>query len=193
LTRPVPPVGGSDGFGDIRTEQEVDEATGADETDEDEASEPEPEPEPEVPAEPPVIASARQLDPPPTGDQNEHPEAVDRALDGDPNTFWYSRTYASPTYGMKPGIGYSVTLAQPAMVSEVVLYTNSTGGMVEVRATNPDTPTEGEVLASGPMGNETVLTFDEPVLAEHVVLWFPALPQVANGQNRIELTEIVVR
>jgi hypothetical protein len=48
------------------------------------------------------------------------------------------------------------------------------------------------VLASGPMSNETVFTFAEPVPAEHVVLWFTELPQIADGRNRIELTMIEV-
>ncbi len=51
---------------------------------------------------------------------------------------------------MKSGIGYAVTLAQPATVSKVTLITSSTGGNVEVRATSPSTPTDGPVLASGP-------------------------------------------
>ncbi len=47
----------------------------------------------DVPSAAPVIASAQQIDPPPDGDNNEHPELVGRAIDGDPNTMWVSRTY----------------------------------------------------------------------------------------------------
>ncbi|WP_225752582.1 hypothetical protein [Actinotalea sp. Marseille-Q4924] len=141
---------------------------------------------------PPQIASAQQLDPPPTGDNNEHPEAVPLAHDGDPSTFWYTRWYASPDYGMKPGVGYAVTLAQPTAVASVTLQTSVNGGVVEVRATDPSTPTEGPVLASGPLGPETVLTFPEPVEAAHIVLWFPQLPQDSDGRNRVVLNEVVL-
>src|SRR5690606_5033970 len=89
----------------------------------------EPEVTDEEPTAAPVIASAVQLDP--EGDGDEHPEAVDRAIDGDPSTFWFTRTYVSPTYGMKSGIGFAVTLAEPAQVSQVELSLNSTGGLVE--------------------------------------------------------------
>jgi hypothetical protein len=30
------------------------------------------------------------------------------------------------------------------------------------------------------------------VMAEHIVLWFPELPQLPDGRNRIELTRIAV-
>ena len=131
------------------------------------------------------------LDPPPGGDDNEHPEAVHLAIDGDPATFWFSRSYASPTYGMKPGIGYAVTLAEPAAVSTVTLRVNGSGGVVEVRLVDPAAPADGEPLASGPLSPETVLTFP-PTVGQHVVLWFPALPQTPDGSNRIELYEVAV-
>lgn len=193
LTAPAPPIGGTDGFGDVRSQEteEVTEDPAAGEGEETGTPEAEEPADPETPSAPPVIASAQQLDPPPQGDNNEHPEAVDRALDGDPGTFWFSRTYASPTYGMKPGIGYAVTLAEPAVVSSVTLSTTSVGGHVQIRAVDPATPTEGEPLAEGPMQNQTTFTF-EPVEAQHVVLWFTALPQNAGGLNRIELTELTV-
>ncbi|MCL3860746.1 murein biosynthesis integral membrane protein MurJ [Actinotalea sp. K2] len=188
LTRPVPPIGGGERVGGPTVTEEpaeTDEGTpDAEET---------PEEEPAVPEEPsgapPVIASGQQLDP--EGDQNEHPEAVDRALDGDPTTFWFTRTYVSPTYGMKSGVGYAVTLAEVATVTSVSLQFTTTGGNVEVRATDPATPNEGEVLAAGPMGPDTVFTFD-PVDTQHIVLWFTELPQTADGRNRVELTQVSV-
>ncbi|NTW40767.1 MAG: hypothetical protein HGA44_12940 [Cellulomonadaceae bacterium] len=140
----------------------------------------------------PVIASAQMIDPPPDGDNNEHPEAVPLALDGDPATAWYSRTYASPTFGMKAGIGYAVTLQAPATVTTVTLTVNGTGGMVEVRATDPATPTAGDVLASGALSSQTVLTLSAPTQTQTIVLWFTALPQTADGANRLELAEVAV-
>ena len=197
LTRPAPPIGGADGFGiaenqgDQQDPAVEDPAAGGDDAAEDPATEP-----PATDAPPagtlPAIASAQMVDPLPGGDNNEHPEAVPLAIDGDPATYWYTRTYKSPTYGMKPGVGYAVTLAAPATVTTVTLNVNGTGGMVEVRSTDPSTPTQGDVLASGPMGPETVLTLSTPTQAQHIVLWFTALPQTADGSNRVELTEVTV-
>jgi hypothetical protein len=140
-----------------------------------------------------VIASAAQLDPPPEGDENEHPEAVPRAIDGDPTTTWFTRTYNAPDFaGLKSGVGYAVTLAEPATVTTVTLQVLGTGGRVEVRATDPTTPTEGAVLAEGTLGPDTVLTLTEPTEAQHIVLWFTELPQADDGANRLELAEVTL-
>jgi murein biosynthesis integral membrane protein MurJ len=195
ITSPLPPIGGGEVIDLV--EEPADEEPAAGDGGEAEAAdgaEDEAADEEAAPAAPaaPVIASAQQLDPPPTGDDNEHPEAVPFGFDGDPSTFWYTRWYASPEYGMKPGVGYAVTLAEPAVVASVTLQMSVQGGLVEVRATDPSTPTEGEVLASGEMGPETVLTFPEPVEATHIVLWFPRLPQDSDGRNRVILNEVVL-
>lgn len=189
LTAPAPPIGGQEGLS-------LDEETPG--TGTDEPASPDASPSPTTPpaddgapsGTAPVIASAQMLDPPPGGDNNEHPEAVPLAIDGDPTTFWFTRTYASPTYGMKEGVGYAVTLEAPATVTTVRLQVNGTGGRVEVRATDPATPTEGEVLAHGELSPDTVLTLDQPTEAQTIVLWFPALPQTPDGRNRIELLEL---
>lgn len=188
LTAPAPPIGGSDGFGNVQ-----DVTPSATPTGESTAGTEEPATEePAVSTEPPAIASGQQLDPPPNGDNNEHPEAVDRAIDGDPETFWFSRTYVSPTYGMKEGIGYAITLETKALVTSVTLDVAGTGGNVEIRATTPGKPTTGDVLAQGPMGPSTEFVLSTPTEATTLVLWITELPQTSDGSNRIELREITV-
>ena len=154
-----------------------------------ETAEPTPEPtETEEEFPPAQIASGEQLDP--DGDDNEHPEAVDLAFDGDMDTHWYTRTYNSAEMPGKRGVGYEITLEEETMVSGLTLYINGEGGEIEVRATTGDDPLEGPVLASGAMGFETVLFFDEPVLTRSLVLWFNELPVTPEDRNRVELQEI---
>ena len=138
-----------------------------------------------------MIASASQLDP--DGDDNEHPELVDRAIDQDPTTYWLSRTYRSADFaGMnRRGIGFAVTLEKPAPVSTIYLSTNSVGGKVEVRATSADKPDGGELLFSGKVDLEMELALAKPVSTGEIVLWFTELPQ-SEGKNRIEIREISV-
>jgi hypothetical protein len=139
----------------------------------------------------PAIVSAAQVDPPPGGDNNEHPESVLLAVDGNPETFWFTRTYNSNDYGgLKPGVGYAVTLAQASTVSVVHLQVRGTGGNVQVRASEPSSPAEGPVLAEGPLGPTTVLHLSQPVVTEHLVLWFTTLPTASDGANRLELAEV---
>ena len=150
-----------------------------------------PEPEPTTPAEPPEVAGLAPLDP--EGDGAENPELTPNALDGDPSTYWRSRSYVDPEYGMKSGIGLHVELEQQTLVSAVVLDLMGEGGNVEIRATSASSPTEGDVLASGPMGPGTTFTFDEPVETDELVLWFTSLPVAdSDGRNRIELAELGV-
>lgn len=150
----------------------------------------------EQPAEPappagaaPVIAGATSVDPSDT--DGEHEEAVALAYDGDPASFWYTQTYNRPEFGgLKPGVGYAITLAGPSTVSGVTLKTNQTGGNVEVRATDVANPGGGTVLASGPLAPDTVFTFPEPVETSTLVLWFTSLPPADDGKFRVEVTEL---
>ncbi|OLT46110.1 hypothetical protein [Cellulosimicrobium sp. CUA-896] len=179
---------------DGRPTADAGEPAGEETTDGDGAEEPAaPEPAPEVR---PAIASGTALDP--QGDENpdnegEHPELAAQAYDGQPETAWYSRRYNSPDFaGLKSGIGYAITLEQAAPVQTIVVDTTVEGGNVEIRATSPDAPTEGEVLASGPLSPGAEFTFAEPVEAESLVLWFTELPQNGQGENRVEINELLV-
>ncbi|QAY69521.1 hypothetical protein [Xylanimonas protaetiae] len=140
----------------------------------------------------PIIQSGDQVDPFGNG-QGEKPEAAPLAWDGDPSTFWYTYTYNSPQFGgLKEGVGYVITLREPAPVNSITLLTNSTGGNVQVRKTTADKPTEGPVLAEGPFAPTTELKFAQPEVGDTFVLWITELPQSA-GRNRLELNEITLQ
>ncbi|WP_203750512.1 protein kinase family protein [Cellulomonas chitinilytica] len=150
--------------------------------------------EPSQPAAPPAggvptIATAITIDP--SDEDGEHEEDAAKAYDGDPSTFWYTQTYKRDDFaGFKDGVGYAITLTAPAHVKTVTLHSNSTGGHVEVRATDATAPTTGPVLASGAFGPETVLTLDPATDTQSIVLWVTQLPTAPDGGFRLELTEI---
>nr|WP_194720206.1 protein kinase family protein [Cellulosimicrobium arenosum] len=155
----------------------------------------EPEPAPEVR---PVIAQGTALDP--EGDaldpsnEGEHPEAVQRAYDGQPETFWFTRKYTSPQFGglRDKGVGYAISLEEKAPVTTVVLDTAVSGGNVEIRASDVDDPTSGKVLASGPLSPGVEFELPAGTETASLVLWFTELPQNAAGENRVELNEILL-
>lgn len=137
----------------------------------------------------PVIKSATSLDP--QGDQNEHPELQDLLFDGDSSRGWYSRTYKTPEFSnLKKGIGIELKLENAAEVSSVLISSANKGGMVEVRATTADKPTEGTVLASGPLDGETIFKFEKPTTTDSLVLWFTLLPKDNDGKNRFYIYEV---
>ena len=148
-----------------------------------------PRPLPRQPAGPPVIASATTIDPSDT--DGEHEEDAAKAFDGNPATFWYTQTYKRADFaGFKPAVGYAITLTTKTTVNTVTLHSNSTGGHVEIRATDAAHPTDGPVLASGSFGPETAFTLVPPPDTQSLVLWITELPTTADGSFRLELTEI---
>ncbi|WP_421735652.1 protein kinase family protein [Cellulomonas sp.] len=151
--------------------------------------------EPEAPVVPvggaPVIASATTIDP--SDADGEHQEDVAKAYDSDPATFWYTQTYKRDDFaGFKDAVGYAITLTTKTTVSTVTLHSNSTGGNVEIRATDAANPTSGAVLASGPFGPDAVFTLDPATETQSIVLWITQLPTAPDGGFRLELTEIAL-
>ncbi|GAA2239796.1 hypothetical protein GCM10010401_10410 [Rarobacter faecitabidus] len=130
---------------------------------------------------PPVIAEGAALDP--DGDGDEHPELVDRAYDGDQQTFWTTRTYKTPNFGGydRSGIGYGITLENEAQVSAVYLVTESKGGKFELRSTSLDDPSGGELLKSGKFSEDMEIELDKPVTTQSLVLWVTELPKTDDG------------
>ncbi|MBL0887348.1 protein kinase family protein [Myceligenerans indicum] len=133
------------------------------------------------------------------GEDADHPETAARASDGDPTTFWYTRTFSSPDFGgIKSGSGVALTLQEAAAVSTIELSTNSEGGNVQIRATTPDDPAGGELLAEGPVSSSTTFSLDEPVVGSSFVIWFTALPEseplpdLPDLKYRIELKEVTL-
>lgn len=148
--------------------------------------------EPAVPTgPPPVIASATTIDP--SDDDGEHQPEAGRAFDGDTSTYWYTLTYQSADFaGFKDAVGYVMTLDQPATVSSVTLRTGSTGGKVEIRASDASDPGGGTLLASGEFGPEVTFELDPPTETETLTLWITELPTAADGAFRLELNEITL-
>ncbi|WP_231496052.1 murein biosynthesis integral membrane protein MurJ [Cellulomonas sp. HZM] len=138
---------------------------------------------------PPVIASATTVDP--SDDDGEHQEAVKRAFDGDPSTYWYTMTYKRADFaGFKDGVGYVMKLKEPTKVSTVTLHANGTGGKVEIRDSSAKDPSGGTLLASGEFGSSVTYTLDPATTTGTLTLWITELPTAADGTFRLELSEI---
>ena len=167
-------------------EKEDDEDDGAVSDAQEQLEEEEPEEEVEEEGPEPVIDSARSLD--------DNPDLAYLVLDGNPDTIWRSLRYNDPQYGMKDGLGFVLELEEPTTVSQVTLDVQGEGGIVQIRADAADNPSEGQVLAEGPMGPEVTYEFAEPVETDEIVLWFPELPVAdSDGRNRIELAQVSLR
>ena len=139
----------------------------------------------------PTIARISVLDP--EGDGQENPELTGLAFDGDISTYWRSRSYVNPAFGMKSGIGIDVILNEAALVTEIEILLAGEGGHVQVKTSAAEAHRQ-EPIAEADMARTTVITLAEPTELSNVVLWFTALPRAdSDGKNRVELLEIHVR
>lgn len=122
--------------------------------------------------EPLSIAGITSLDP--EGDNDEHNDLVDLAIDGDLDTAWNSHTYLTDGWGgLKSGVGLVVDLGDPGIVStvEVVFPEGDYGAEVFVG----DEPTREGATSIG-ADEEATATWtveaDEPVTGRYVIIWF---------------------
>jgi hypothetical protein len=139
----------------------------------------------------PVVVSGTVIDPYGDGERSVNANAV---TDGDPSTFWYTYTYATPQFGgLKPGVGFFIELEQTAPVSSITFYANGGGGQVEIRQTTPDDPSGGQLLGTAEFGTETTYSFGGNVELDSIMLWITNLPQLPDGRYRLELREVTLR
>lgn len=143
----------------------------------------------------PVLDRTELVDP--EGGGTDNADTAADAADGDPDTYWRTLSYQSPTYGVKSGSGLLVWLEEISSVSGLTIdtFADGEGGHVEIRVSDPATPGEGQLLAEGPLETgETEFTWDEPVATAHLIVWVTELPTAgSDGANRAEIAEITVR
>ena len=146
---------------------------------------------------PDFVDGVRALSFDPFGDDGvEHPEAVGRALDGNPDTFWYTQGYASRDFGrIKSGVGYVLEFEGGRSVSTIDISTNATGWAVTVyEADEIQTIFEnwGEPIAT--FGDlDTTVTLEVPQMtASAVLLWFTDLGEPVEADEDTELIRLEV-
>ena len=135
----------------------------------------------------------------PEGDgQEENPEAVPLAVDGNPATAWGTSTYFDPLSLQKSGVGLMVDLGEPTAVSDVRLTMIGAGTDLELRAAPdasaaPTAPDQMRVLAEEDgAGTDVTLAPDRPVTTQFLLIWLTELPAVEGG-FRGQVAEVVVR
>ena len=110
----------------------------------------------------------------PYGDnKTEHPEAVSRATDGNPGTFWTTEQYDSFT---KPGVGIVLDAGQPTEVSSIRVRTDTPGFTAEIEAGNSLAGPFKAVSGKGTVGSVTTFELHVTAPMEYYVVWLTKLP-----------------
>ncbi len=139
------------------------------------------------------LSAVRDYDPQ-GADQSERPDLRGAAIDGDPETAWYTENYqVTPQFGgLKDGAGLILRLAAPAVATEMVVTSPTPGARFQVLG--PDRGGEREVLAEGEFagGRQAVpLARTEP--AEAYVLWITSLAPDGQGRFWAGVGEVELR
>jgi serine/threonine-protein kinase len=105
------------------------------------------------------IRAIADYDPPAGGgDGIEHPEAVERATDGDPSTYWTTERYEN--FESKDGVGLVLEAARPVALERLVVRSDTRGFEAVVKAgSEADGPFE-DVSESAPVGARTTFDLD---------------------------------
>jgi len=158
-----------------------------------------------APAGPIAIAGASDFDPETDGgNDEENPDAVAKAIDGDPATYWETLRYKNrPNLGgLKPGVGIVLDLGEPRTVTSVTLALSAdnpedpTG--VEIRVpkeagASKRTEADWRVVGADAEAKGTVtVALAEPTETQYVLVYFTKLPPT-DGGYKARLHEVTVR
>ncbi|MDO4242799.1 MAG: lipid II flippase MurJ [Actinomyces sp.] len=157
------------------------------------AAAPAPPQDPAAQAVPIVVVQAQPVDP--DGVSDEHAYEVANVFDGDPSTQWMSQYYSTSAFGnIKNGLGVALSLEQAATVSGIEIQGTGEGGHVQIRATTPEDPAGGTLLAEGSFSSGTTsLTFSAPTTTQSIVVWVTSLPRASDGDWKATISEITLR
>ena len=167
----------------------------------------EPEPEPttsQTPTssptatEPVAITGITADDFDPQGDpQEENPDDVANAVDGDPGTSWATSTYRQQLGpgGLKTGVGLLLDLGESRSVSQVDLAFegDQTGVSLFVSDEAPTAVDGLTPVADVTAGPTEVVQLDEPATGRFVLVWLTALPPTGDGQFRGVVVDVAVK
>ncbi|HET6809770.1 MAG TPA: protein kinase [Acidimicrobiales bacterium] len=129
----------------------------------------------------------------PLGSGTEHEEVVANLVDGNPQTYWYTEHYASPTFGnLKSGVGAYVQLHSPTPVARMVVESPDTGWRYQVyESSGPAPPGSlagwGGPVADGTVGGPTTTISLPGRSAAYVLLW---LTYLGDGAASVRVGEI---
>ena len=126
-------------------------------------------------------------------DDGDHPELATAIVDTDPSTVWRSRYFTTNAFEEGSEISILLTLAEPAVVSEITLNVVGSGGEVVVRNPADGNPRVGDVLATAPIDGQTVIRLAQPTELSAIGLTFNTLPVDDEGMNRAKIAGISVQ
>ncbi len=126
-------------------------------------------------------------------DDGDHPELASSIVDNNPTTLWRSRYFTVDTLPEGNEVAILLTLAEPAVVSEISVDIVGSGGEVTVRNASEGDPRTGDILAVAPLDGATVVKLAQPTEVSALGLVFSVFPVDDEGLNRAKVSGVAVR
>ena len=150
-----------------------------------------------------TISNVDDFDPAADGGNNEeNPNLLGKATDGNPATAWQTVTYLNNPRlgGLKPGVGIVLDLGRPVAVGAVRLTLQGKPTAVEIRVpegsvTQPPMSSVKKwrvVAKNDTAGTEVALRPSSKVTSRWVLVYLTSLPKVASGKYRGGIAEVSV-
>jgi hypothetical protein len=150
-----------------------------------------------------TIVAAKDFDPPPDGNGEEHPADVPNTYDGNPSTTWTTMSYKGrpDLGGTKKGVGIYYDLGQLTNVSQVTVSLVGDGTSLELMVpksdpSKPATTVGGwqSVATVNQAGTSAVLKPSAATQTRYVLVWLTSLPKESNGNGyRGEISEVTIQ
>jgi hypothetical protein len=147
------------------------------------------------------IAGAKDFDPEPKGNGEEHPEDVGNTYDGKASTTWTTMSYKKrpDLGGTKPGVGIIYDLGSVTDVAKVTVGLVGEGTSLELMIPKADPAVSApavsgwkSVAALKDQGPQAVLTPTEPIKTQYVLVWLTSLPKDGSSY-RGEISEVSIQ
>jgi len=150
------------------------------------------------------IVNAKDFDPEPAGNGEEHPDDVPKTYDGKTSTVWETQSYNNkPNFGgQKPGVGIIYDLGALTPVSKVVVTLEGDGTSLEIRVPKGDDKTTSPAAVNGwePIATEAdqpegavTLTPSAPTETRYVMVWLTKIPKESGSKYRGTIAEVSIQ
>lgn len=118
---------------------------------------------------------------------------ITKAIDGDPETAWYTWWYQSNSIYNNDKIGVAVKLKEKTALSEITVLVRGEGGSIKWMLPPSVDAESGTLVSSSAISEKTHLQAKKPVVTDEFVLWIDSLPVDEEGMNRAVISEITVK
>jgi hypothetical protein len=149
-----------------------------------------------------TIVAAKDFDPEPAGNGEEHPNDVKNTYDGKVGTTWTTQSYKGrpDMGGQKPGVGIWYDLGQPTNVSQVTVTLVGEPTTLELMVPADPSATQApdvvkdwkSVAELKDAGESAVLKPATPAQTRFVLVWLTSLPK-DGGAYRGTIAEVAVQ